>query len=81
MGYWLKADIASGKLPAHRQAGLWGRSLWTWHILAVEVEPVPGEDGPNGGSLCGRYLNPPYYEGAPSNLTCGDCRKLRARAQ
>jgi hypothetical protein len=50
----------------HPQAGMWGRSIWVWHVVAWSLDhlaPYEPEEVDNdglAGSLCDRYVSPPF---------------------
>lgn len=58
----------------HPEAGMWGQSNWLWHYLQWE-ESGDGS-ATDGGSLCGRYIGPPYIGMPPRLQKCGRCGKL-----
>ena len=65
---WKKRDVR------HPDAGKWGRSAWLWHYLQW-VESGDGS-ATDGGSLCGRYIGPPYAGVPPLLHKCAKCAKL-----
>ena len=58
----------------HPEAGRWGRSLWLWHYLQW-AEELDGS-AVDGGSLCGRYVGPPYVGVPPLIHRCQKCARL-----